>query len=426
MPYPARLLTLNGQTLPVPEWSQRLGIAHSTLRHRLNALGWSAERALTTPPDPRFRRGGRPRNDAPRPVPKLRRHDASNRAFVRWRAGRRDVTRYLGEWGTAAVREAYQRFAAEWLSGALDTQKPAPGQTVLVCHLIIGWLRRAEREYTKGGKPTTELSNQRGAMRPLADLYGDSIAAEFDATKLRAVRAEMIRRGWCRRTCNNYTRRIVRMFGWATAEGMLPPNVVAVLREVESLKAGRGAPDRPKVTAVSDADVAATLPFLSSRPRRRAMLAAMIRLQRLAGMRPGEVCALRPCDLDRTADLWVYTVPALATKNLHRGKAQRYFLGPKAQAELAPYLDGPADAPVFKLARGAYSLAVRVACRRAGITPWHPHMLRHALATEAARMTRSVGTAAALIGDSEATAAAHYVHVDPADLARADWARLHG
>jgi hypothetical protein len=41
-------LTLNGETLCVAEWSERLGLPHSTILHRL-ARGWPVERTLTTP-----------------------------------------------------------------------------------------------------------------------------------------------------------------------------------------------------------------------------------------------------------------------------------------------------------------------------------------------------------------------------------------
>lgn len=44
-----RLLTHDGVTLTAVEWSERLGINFTTLRNRLNAYGWSVEKALTTP-----------------------------------------------------------------------------------------------------------------------------------------------------------------------------------------------------------------------------------------------------------------------------------------------------------------------------------------------------------------------------------------
>jgi hypothetical protein len=43
-----RLVTYNGETLCLTEWSERTGISYSRLRDRLTR-GWSVERALTTP-----------------------------------------------------------------------------------------------------------------------------------------------------------------------------------------------------------------------------------------------------------------------------------------------------------------------------------------------------------------------------------------
>ena len=35
-------------------------------------------------------------------------------------------------------------------------------------------------------------------------------------------------------------------------------------------------------------------------------IAAMIQLQRLTGMRPDEATIMRPCDIDRTDEIWLY------------------------------------------------------------------------------------------------------------------------
>lgn len=43
-----RLLTYNGETLPMVVWAERLGIKQPTLRARLE-IGWTVERAVTTP-----------------------------------------------------------------------------------------------------------------------------------------------------------------------------------------------------------------------------------------------------------------------------------------------------------------------------------------------------------------------------------------
>lgn len=120
MPTPPRMLTLDGETRPITEWSRLKGIPVETIRSRLDILQWDATRALTTPADRRFRRGGRPRADAPRHVPKLREHKPTGRAFVRWRAAGKDHIRYLGAWGSEEAKTAYRRFSSEWTAGVCE------------------------------------------------------------------------------------------------------------------------------------------------------------------------------------------------------------------------------------------------------------------------------------------------------------------
>jgi hypothetical protein len=42
-------LTLNGETMILSDWAQRIGIGVCTLHHRIKVGGWSTERALTQP-----------------------------------------------------------------------------------------------------------------------------------------------------------------------------------------------------------------------------------------------------------------------------------------------------------------------------------------------------------------------------------------
>ena len=57
----------------------------------------------------------------------------------------------------------------------------------------------------------------------------------------------------------------------------------------------------------------------------------MVRLQRLTGMRPDEVCRLRPCDVDRSGDIWRFapaehkTAHRPRTHHSHRTQGPRYL-----------------------------------------------------------------------------------------------------
>jgi len=53
----------------------------------------------------------------------------------------------------------------------------------------------------------------------------------------------------------------------------------------------------------------------------------MIRLQLLTGMRPSEVCAIKPADVDRSADVWEYRPGGHQTE--HHGRERIVFIGPE-------------------------------------------------------------------------------------------------
>ena len=84
MPHPPRLLTHDGRTQKIEQWSEETGIPVETIRCRIDKLKWDVGKALTTRPDRRFRKGGRLRTGTPRPVPRVR-EDAKGVAFCRWR-----------------------------------------------------------------------------------------------------------------------------------------------------------------------------------------------------------------------------------------------------------------------------------------------------------------------------------------------------
>ena len=109
---------------------------------------------------------------------------------------------------------------------------------------------------------------------------------------------------------------------------------------MEGLKKGRTkAPEPEPVLPVEDTLVEATLPHLPE------IVADMVRFQRLTGCRPGEVCQLRPMDLDRTGDVWTYRPGSHKTE--HHGRERVIFIGPKAQAVIRPYLLRDATAYCF-------------------------------------------------------------------------------
>jgi len=146
--------------------------------------------------------------------------------------------------------------------------------------------------------------------------------------------------GWCRGVVNQRTSRIKRIFKWAVAEELVPPSVHHGLSAVDGLPKGRsGVRESVPVQPVADAVVDATLPHLPE------IVADMVRLQRLTGCWPGEVCILRPMDVDTSAEVWIYRPESHKTE--HHGRERVICIGPKGQDVLRPYLLRPAECHCF-------------------------------------------------------------------------------
>lgn len=380
-------------------------------------------------------------------VPSYRRHRPSGQAVVTI-AGR-DI--YLGKWGTAASRVEYQRLIGEWL--AAGGTLPSAQHDLTVAELCQQFYRHAAAYYVKDGQPTTELAEYRLMLRLLRQRYGHTLARDFGPLALKAVREAMVAAGWTRGVVNQRTYRIKRVFRWAVADELIPPTVYQALSAVEGLKRGRtAAAESSPIEPVADEVVDATLPHLPP------IVADLVRLQRLTGCRPGELCILRPMDVDRGVEIWLYRPESHKTQ--HHGRQRSILIGPKAQQVLARYLLRDASAYCFDpresesqrnairrehrqtpmtpsqakrrpkrhpkrtagdrytnasyrraIARGvekANAAAVKAALA-AGQRPkdapqlpdWHPHQLRHSAATE---IRREFGLEAAQVVLGHATA----------------------
>ncbi len=181
---------------------------------------------------------------------------------------------------------------------------------------------------------------------------------------------------------------------------------------------------------------------------------AMVQIQRLTGMRPGEVVILRPCDIERTSGkTWVYRPESHKTE--HHDIARVVFLGPKAQAILAPFLfrnpgaycfspreaveelrrrqreirktpiqpsqrdrrrRKPRKQPGERYSVDTYGNAIERACLKAGIPEWHPNQLRHSKATEI-RREAGLDAARAVLGHRTPKVTEVYAEIDQAKAA---------
>jgi integrase len=269
-------------------------------------------------------------------VPKYRKHRQSGQAIVTICG--RDIL--LGRYGTAASRAKYGRLIAEWEANDRQPLLSDPAD-LTIAELAARCWRFARRYYVKNGRPTGEQNGIKAALRPLLKFYEREPARDFGPVALRAVRDDMLKRDWARQTINKNVDRLRRMFRWAASEELLPIETYQRLAALPGLRKGRcEAREAEPVRPIDNATVEATLPHLPE------VVADMVRLQRLTGMRPVELCQLRPADLDRSQDVWIYRPREHKTE--HRGKDRIVFIGPQAQAVLLRYLARDSEAHCFR------------------------------------------------------------------------------
>jgi integrase len=267
-------------------------------------------------------------------IPKYRKHKASGQAVVTLRGH----DHYLGPYGTKVSKLEYDRLVGEWMAAGRPTKSAAPG--IAVATIVLAFWRQAKSLYRKKGRDTGTLANYRPVLKLLRARYGRTLAADFGPLALKALRHTLIDAGNSRRYVNENIHRIRRVFKWAASEQLIPLSVHQALATVEGLRTGQSAArESVPVKPVSNQVVEATLPYLSP------VVADMVRLQRLTGARPGEICTLRPIDLDRSSEIWKF-MPA-EHKTEHHGHSRVIFIGPRAQQVLLPYLLRPADAYCF-------------------------------------------------------------------------------
>jgi integrase len=280
--------------------------------------------------------------------------------------------------------------------------------------------------------------------RPRYSRLRDAEGHARRSSKVKAVRQALIDAGLSRTEINRRVGRIVRIFKWAVENEMVPANVHHGLKAIAGLKKGRTeAKELEPVKPVPEAFVEAVRPCVSRQ------VWAMTQLQRLTGMRPGEVRQMRTTDIDRSGKVWIYTPESHKTE--HHGRKREIPLGPRAQEILGPWLRADPTAYLFspreakeehleerrrkratpmtpsqrartrkaapKKVPGdvdetrSYYHAIRNVCPKAGVPNWHPNQLRHNAATWL-RKEFGLEVAQVILGHSSSAVTETYAELD--------------
>ena len=228
-----------------------------------------------------------------------------------------------------------------WETAIFETTDQPPRRIRTVAGLAKAYLVYARRYYKRpDGEVSSEPLDIQYSIKPLITLFDSVPIEEFGPLKLIAVQNRMIELDLSRRLINQRVGRIKRMFRWGVCRQVVSPVVYQGLAAVEGLKRGRSAArETQKVKPVDEKHIFMVLPHTTP------VIAAMIELQLLTGMRPGELVIIRPCDIDRKHDVWHYR-PA-RHKTDYRDIERIISIGPRGQDILTPFLDRPKDCCCF-------------------------------------------------------------------------------
>ena len=366
-------------------------------------------------------------------VPTYRLHKPSGQAIVEFEGKRV----YLGTYDTHESRERYRRAVAEWLANGRTLSQAQKG--ISVAEMCLAYWQWCIANYPLvNERESSTVMRTRSVIRDMRSLYGSKKAESFKPKELKVLQQVWVERGFTRKTVNEFTFIVKRIFRWGVTELELPPVTYHGVQAVEGLRKGRSkARESKRVLPVPVAHVEAIEPFVSRQ------VWSMVQLQLLSGARGGELLKLRPMDIVTSKEVW--TARLNEHKNAHRNQSRVLYFGPRSQAILRKFLDRPVDGYLFcpreaekerradsecrrrenqkptprKTRRtlgkhdttDSYRRAVERACRKSGIPKWTPHQLRHTAAT-AIRREHGLDAAQVILGHATANVTQLYAEVD--------------
>ena len=387
-------------------------------------------------------------------VPKMRTKCVNSNKYNLVTLNGKDI--YLGKAGTAKAKREYERVIGEWLAAGRQVENNP--QFVEVAEVCVDYTKKAGKYYRKNGVNTNEYRIAKNIMKDLRAMYGRTLAAEFGPIAFKAFRQTLIERGLKRSTINHYLQHVISAFRFAVENEKLPETVYRSLNAVERLRKGRcEAPESQRVKPADAKIVSKTIMHLPP------VIADMVRLQLVTAMRPAEVCDIRPKDVDRSGEVWIYT-PA-SHKTEHHDRERIIPIGKEGQRILAPYLLREETAFCFSPAESmtrvrdirtqqrvtakscgnrvgtnrkrkpkrkpggqynsrAYGRRIREVCKKHGIPTWAPNQLRKLRATEI-RAIGGLEAAQVILGHSSKAVTEQY-YADPNTQAAIEVARKIG
>lgn len=317
--------------------------------------------------------------------------------------------------------------------------KPVVDQSkepILVRHVTAAYIQHCEKYYRNDPEAI------RKAKRICTDITahaGDQEAKDFGPVLLDEIREKWIETGISRRYVNTLTNLVFRCFKWAVSKQLVKVEVHQGLKTLPPLRKGHTTAREGKtVKPVNIEHVRATAKVLSP------VLRAMLRIQLSTGMRPSELCSMRPCDIDRSGPEWLY-IPSkhknenkdkeriipiigdarLALEDYMNRAAKSYCFSPKEsvvwhnaqkrsarKSKVPPSQecrrkDNPERSAGDCYTKDSYRRALQRAAKEAGVPQWTPYEIRHLVGTMVAEALQ-LENAKALLGHSDLATTQRY------------------
>ena len=306
-------------------------------------------------------------------------------------------------------------------------------EPILLRHVTAAFRIEAERKYASQKAERIRCCQ---ICDELDKHDGNCLAAEYGPKRLAAQRQRWVDSGKARVYCNRLTNIVRRIFKFAMSQELIEETVHRRLQSIEALRPGQTtAHETDPIMPVEIEHVRETARQLSP------IIKAMIRVQVATGMRPSELCNIRPCDIDRSGPVWMYRPPK--HKNKSKGKARAVPIIGDAREAIMDYLNRPATSYCFSpsesdswnraklsasrtgsgsrkklqslprckpgenYSASSYRRAITRAAERAKVPHWFPYQLRHLTLTDV-RNSLNGEAAQALAGHSRMQMTEHY------------------
>lgn len=303
---------------------------------------------------------------------------------------------FSGKYGSQQSVLAYQEWLAERFPVATT---PA---AITFAELCLAFLQAGKRRWGNGTR--TELVNFRCAIKLFLSAHAATVVSRFRGHQLRAFALQLAERGKHKQGyINKVAAKMRQVIRWGISHGLCECPYwaeIAVAQGIVGHEVAQPLRSR-RVPPVEWATVAKTIEHVTPTIR------AMVLFQWHTGARSQSICS---ATREQFTELAGRTIWHPVHKTQHLGHDLRLPIGPKA-LEILETL--PQSGPLFRNRRGGvytpngYCQAIRKAAKKAGVTHWHPHQLRHAFG-QRVKDNLGIESAQALLGHASIQASQIY------------------